>query len=391
MATRPRVMFPFLATRGVLAQRMITMSSTILVLQQMGIISTTGTCRKCEDSLGDKYKTSTGNKMYWWCSECCCKTYLRQNTVLENSNLRFERFVMLVYSFAERNTTYKQTRKEACLPVEGYAENGMSNETVNRWYQYFRFLCNKDIKKRHSKMGGKGKIIEMDESMFGKMKYGKGNPTKRRRSWVFGGKCRETGRMFIKICPFNKRTKKALWPIIQENVKPGTMLFSDGWRAYRKLPTLGYQHRWVDHSKYYVDPTDRTLHTNGIEGMWRVVKRWLPQSGRYNLELYLNLFLWFHDQKLTGKDVFWSLCSLISQNNSREAWNMAQGIIPDIEAVGVEEDLNLNQMEEEEEYESSGGETDDDEEEMVYSCPWCHRMFDTKPEVVEHVSGCSKK
>ena len=95
----------------------------------------------------------------------------------------------------------------------------------------------------------------------------------------------------------DKRTKKILWPIVQENVVRGTMLYTDGWRAYRKLPTLGYLHRWVDHSKYYVDPNDRSLHTNGIEGLWRTVKRWLPQSGRYNLEQYLNLFLWFHDQE----------------------------------------------------------------------------------------------
>ena len=217
----------------------------------------TGTCRRCNNNLGEKYKNSTSNKRYWWCSDCTCKTYLRQNTVLENSNLRFERFVMLIYSFAERNTTYKQTRQEACLPAEGYADNGMSNSTVNRWYQYFCFLCNKDIKKIHFKIGGVGKIVEMGESMFGKMKYGKGNPTKRRRTWVFGGKCRETGRVFVKICPFNKRTKKALWPIIQENVMTDTMLFTDGWRAYRKLPTLGYQHRWVDHSKYYMDPNDQ--------------------------------------------------------------------------------------------------------------------------------------
>ena len=66
---------------------------------------------------------------------------------------------------------------------------------------------------------------------------------------------------------------------------------------------------------------------------------------------------------------------------------MAQGILPDIEAVGEAEEAVYDQNENEEEYESSGGETDDDEEEMVFS-PWCHRMFDTKAEVV---SGCANK
>ena len=128
-------MHPFPATRGLLAQKMMIVMSTITLLQQMGIFPKEGTCRKCNDKLGEKFKSSTDNHRYWWCSECATKTYLRQNTVLENSNLRLERFVMLVYSFTERNTTYNQTRKEACLPAEGYAENGMSNETVNRWFQ----------------------------------------------------------------------------------------------------------------------------------------------------------------------------------------------------------------------------------------------------------------
>ena len=83
---------------------------------------------------------------------------------------------------------------------------------------------------------------------FPQLKYGKGSAAQRRRKWVFGGKCRETGRVFLALCTNNKRTKKSLWPIILRNVKIGSMLHTDGWRAYRKLPSLGYRHRWVDHS-----------------------------------------------------------------------------------------------------------------------------------------------
>ena len=53
---------------------------------------------RCKGDLGEKFKSSTtvANKRNWWCSECCCRTYLRQNMVLKNSNLRFERFVILI-------------------------------------------------------------------------------------------------------------------------------------------------------------------------------------------------------------------------------------------------------------------------------------------------------
>ena len=56
---------PFPATRGVLAQKMITMVSSITLLQQMGIIPSMDTCRKCKDNLGKEFKTSTRDQRYW--------------------------------------------------------------------------------------------------------------------------------------------------------------------------------------------------------------------------------------------------------------------------------------------------------------------------------------
>ena len=102
------------------------------------------------------------------------------------------------------------------------------------------------------------------------MKYGKGDPTKRRGAWVFGGIQRgEGGAAFMAVCPNNKRTKEALWPIIEEN----TMIFSDGLQSHKKLNEIGYTHKWVNHKKHYVDPDDRSLHTNKIAGFWyRVAK-----------------------------------------------------------------------------------------------------------------------
>ena len=88
-------------------------------------------------------------------------------------------------------------------------------------------------------------ITFSNSAMCGKMKYGKGDPTKRRGAWVFGGIQRgEGGRAFMKVCPNNKRTKEALWPIIEENIAKETAIYSDGLASYRKLYEIGYIHRW---------------------------------------------------------------------------------------------------------------------------------------------------
>ena len=76
MGASPQAMYPFIATRGVLAQRMVTMEYTILLLQQMGIIATSGTCRQCQGDLEEQYKSSTNNKRYWWCSLRKLELYL---------------------------------------------------------------------------------------------------------------------------------------------------------------------------------------------------------------------------------------------------------------------------------------------------------------------------
>ena len=319
---------------------------------------------------------------------------VRKGTVLSNSNLKLERFVLLMYSFITRSNTYEQILNEACLPTNaGFKECSMSFSTISKWFKYFTYICCKDYDESNHKIGGEEEIVEIDESLFGKPKYSKGDFSKRRRKWVFGGIDRRTRRAFVRTCPKNKRTKKALWPIIQAYIKPKTTIFSDGWRAYRKLPTLGFKHAWVDHSKYFVHPDNPALHTNGIEGLWGMIKRWLPKSGAYNLENNLKLFLWFEDQKINNKDPFWSLVNLIEKYNSVEILNAANMVVDDMEGYdheeeGGEEPDDDEDDDDEEEESDSDEEIDDEEDTLLYSCPFCMDIFEEKIEMEVHIDTC---
>ena len=83
--------------------------------------------------------------------------------------------------------------------------------------------------------------------MCGKLKYGKGDGRKRRRQWIFGGVSRTSGRFFMSLCPENKRTRKALWPIIQVDIKNWLKIISKSnnicrqilWRAPPSTPMDG--------------------------------------------------------------------------------------------------------------------------------------------------------
>ena len=376
----------FVASIASLTLMMTTIASTVQLLQQMGILPAVGTCSNCSSSTGS-YK-SEGLYNYFRCSYCKKKQSVLQNTVLSNSNTTLHDFVLLMYQFCNSHRTYDTVAKETFLPQDGYKETHLSRNTINKWFSYFRLLCMRAQKKVVTKIGGEGDIVEMDETMCGKCKYGLGDGRKRRRAWVFGGVSRLSGRLFMCICPENKRTRKALWPIIQANVAPKTMLHTDGWRAYRRLPELGYGHCWVDHSKNYVDPTDKSLHTNRIEGLWNKFKKWLPQAGNYNLEEYIYLFMWMEEQKQLGHDPFWALVALVAADNNldtlKEATTRQEKV--DAEEVYDDEDEDESDEEDEDEYED----TDDEDLELFhfFDCIGCKAIFRDQAQLLQHTSTC---
>lgn len=55
---------------------------------------------------------------------------------------------------------------------------------------------------------------------------------------------------------------------IRETVEPGSVVYTDKWRAYRQL--TGYTHHMIDHAVEYVRGH---VHTNGIENFWSLLKR----------------------------------------------------------------------------------------------------------------------
>ena len=139
------------------------------------------------------------------------------------------------------------------------------------------------------KIGGPGKIVEIDESKFGKRKYNKGKRVE--GEWVFGGVERESSASFMVIVP--DRSADTLLRIIKKNIVEGTTIYSDCWRSYNCLETEGFKHLTVNHSYYFKDP-DSGVHTNKIEGAWKWAKASLPESSRYKEHLpgYLHMHLW---------------------------------------------------------------------------------------------------
>jgi len=158
--------------------------------------------------------------------------------------------------------------------------------------------------------------VEIDESCIYKMKRGNHGRLAKIIYWVFGLKCRTSGKVII--YPVLYRTRRVLIPIIQKHVRIGATIYSDRFSSYfnnRRSPPashlspLGYLHIGINHSIHFVSNIDNSIHTNTIERVWKALKQkfrnfkprkqiqehissfifesWVPSQERYYFMLYL--------------------------------------------------------------------------------------------------------
>lgn len=73
------------------------------------------------------------------------------------------------------------------------------------------------------KIGAEGKIVQIDESRFGKQKYHRLHRVK--GQWVFGGIEQDSTKCFMVVV--DKGDKATLLLLIERWIKPGTVLISD--------------------------------------------------------------------------------------------------------------------------------------------------------------------
>ena len=72
--------------------------------------------------------------------------------------------------------------------------------------------------------------------------------------------------------PVADRTRATLIPLILANVPRCTEIYTDGWKAYRILPRLGYEHRYVRHNRNeWVSGSG--ANTFAIDSFWAYLKR----------------------------------------------------------------------------------------------------------------------
>ena len=108
-------------------------------------------------------------------------------------------------------------------------------------------------------------------------------------------------------------------PIISETVAPGTLIHTDEYDIYARLPAWGYGHKTVCHANgEYARDEDGDgfceVHVNTIEGFWSLLRSWLrPHRGisQDKLPLYLSFFQFVHNARQRGKALLGALVGVL--------------------------------------------------------------------------------
>ena len=101
--------------------------------------------------------------------------------------------------------------------------------------------------------------------------------------WIFGTYDIHQHIGWVEFVP--NRSARALMPLIQAHVAPGSNIWTDAWPAYRRINQLNvtppYTHGVVVHETNFVDP-NTGVHTQAVEAYWGRLKKKIKRKNVMN-------------------------------------------------------------------------------------------------------------
>jgi transposase-like protein len=239
---------------------------------------------KCK---GNKYKCKNTGKYF----------NIKSNTFMESSNIPIQKWLFALWIV----TSHKKGISSAQLA----RDIDVTQKTA--WFLLMRIRKCFGIE-NYNEIGGEGQIVEADESFYGgknknrhadkKVKNSQG------RSWkdktAITGMVERGGKLTA-IVTLNTASE-VMQPVLKKYVSKGSILISDDWKGYNGLDTHYHQYT-IKHSDkgYKHDYDSSVIHTNTIEGSWKIMKNSLRDMynsvSRKHLQLYVDEFVYRYNMR----------------------------------------------------------------------------------------------
>uniref|UniRef100_A0A8D8QFD7 ISXO2-like transposase domain-containing protein n=1 Tax=Cacopsylla melanoneura TaxID=428564 RepID=A0A8D8QFD7_9HEMI len=232
-------------------------------------------CSKCRvPQVLRRHQSFKGN-FGAFCKKCKKFWKLTKNTFFDNMRVSFEMIMSIVWCWCSHLSV--QATKNILHDV--------TLNTIAHYFRYFRGICSFKLMSRPPmELGGEGHVVQIDESLIAKAKYGRGHPVPQR--WVFGMIDTTSRRGMIQFV--EERNADTLIALIQKHVIPGSTIRLYSWRPYSRLKDLGYEH-YINHS---VEDGTCTYH---VESYWAKLKKYCRKVDVLQSDIikeYTDEFIW---------------------------------------------------------------------------------------------------
>ena len=224
---------------------------------------------------------------------------VKSGTALESSKIELRNWLYVLYNFVNHKkgiSSYQLARS-------------MKITQKSAWFMLHRLRLGFECPIFKTMLKG---VVEIDETFIGgknkNRHWDKKTPKCQGRNWKDKipvlGILERGGNLITKVVPNTQQ--KTLEPIIKENVKLGSVLYSDDWYRHSSLSKT-FNHKIVNHSaKQY---TNGDVSVNSIESFWTFPKRSIYGSyhriSRKHSQKYMDEFTFrFNTRKYDEEDRF---------------------------------------------------------------------------------------
>jgi transposase-like protein len=219
-------------------------------------------CPRC----GGKQHRFVKTRRIWFCKSCKKQFSVKVGTIFEDSPLGLDKWMAAFWMLVNC--------KNGVSSMEIHRALGITQKSAWFMLQRLRLALQDDF--YGSKLGGRGREVEVDETYIGGKTRNMHKDAKKRR---FTGRVQDDK---VTVMGFLERGGKvrteivrdrrafSMHPAVRAHVQAGSALYTDDHKSYLGLDE--YMHKVVDHAVQYVNGR---VHTNTLENFWSLVKRQL--------------------------------------------------------------------------------------------------------------------
>jgi transposase-like protein len=224
----------------------------------------------------DLRKTRTGLRK---CSDCRKQFTVKVGTVFESAHIPLNKMLQAVYLM--------------CASKKGISAHQL-HRVLGITYKSAWFLCHRIREAMRSgdlaPMGGNGGAVEVDETFIGREPGKEKKRAYHHKMKVLSLVDRETGKARSMVV--DNLHPKTLVPILKENIDRESRIMTDEAGQYHHLKNDFADHAFTRHGAgEYVSMTDRTIHTNTIEGYFSIFKRGMKGTYQHCAKHHLHRYL----------------------------------------------------------------------------------------------------